>query len=200
MKEKFIVFEGIDGSGKSTQFKLFCNKLKEKGYNVWETFEPTRGPIGNLIRERFHSLSDGLIYTLLFYADRIEHNFNIQEKLKQGFTVVSDRYYHSTLAYQAAQGLDMEFLVGFHRLLRSSGKIQKPDLVFFIDVPAEEAMKRINARPKEKVKIFERLEFLKKLRKNYLKLQELLNENIFVIDGTGTIEEVHKRVCSAVHL
>ena len=99
MEGKFIVFEGIDGSGKSTQFKLFCDELKKRGLNPWKTFEPTRGPIGNLIRERFHSLSDGLIYTLLFYADRIEHNFNIQEKLKKRLGKRNQNRHHQSQHY-----------------------------------------------------------------------------------------------------
>lgn len=202
MKGKFIVFEGIDGSGKSTQCKLFCERLKDKEHNVWETFEPTRGNIGNLIRERLNAGAklpgdyEGLIYGLLFYADRIEHNFGIKKELQKGKIVVSDRYYHSTLAYQQTQGLDIDILLNLHDSLQKNGYARKPDAVFFIDVPAEDAIKRIDERVKEKTKveIFEHMEFLKKLRENYIKLKEILDENIVVIDGTGAIEKVQERV------
>jgi len=204
-KGNFIVFEGIDGSGKTTQFNLFCKELKNKGFDIFETSEPTRGNIGELIREKLHedvenSISKAMIFNLLFYADRVEHNLSIQKNLESGKLVVSDRYYHSTLAYQAAQGLDLKLLVKFHKLLQDSGFVVKPDKVVFIDVPAEEAIKRIEAREKKRVEIFERLEFLKKVRENYLKLQEILDENIFVVDGTGSVEEVRERVLSAVRV
>ena len=203
MKEKFIVFEGIDGSGKSTQFKLFCEKLRKMGYDVKETREPTREMIGDLISKRLKEKTDlpgdvnGLIYTLLFYADRIEHNNMIQKELKKGKIVVSDRNYHSTIAYQQSQGFDTDFILDFHRKLVKSGHVKVPDLVFFVDLPAEEAIKRIDYRAKQKarVEIFEHIKFLKKLRENYLKLKDVLkDENIKIIDGTGTKEEIQERI------
>ncbi|UCG95191.1 MAG: dTMP kinase [archaeon] len=200
MEGKFIVFEGIDGSGKSTQFKLFCEKLKKRR-EILETREPTRDLIGNLITRRLKTETilpghaNGLIYTLLFYADRIEHNNMINRELEKGKTVVSDRYYHSTLAYQRTQGFDTGFILDLHRKLVEKGYVRVPDITFFIDLPAEEALKRIDSRKeKEKVHIFEHTEFLRKLRENYLKLKDLPEENIQVIDGTGTVEQVQKRV------
>lgn len=201
-RSSMIVIEGLDGSGKTTQFKLFCMKLREMGYDVVETREPTRNMIGDLISRRLKEKTDlpnkvnGLIYTLLFYADRVEHNFGIKKELQNGKIVVSDRYYHSTLAYQQTQGLDTKLLLNFHKNLVVNGYVREPDLTFFIDLPAEVAMERIEGRvsKKDKVHIFEHLEFLKKLRKNYLKLQKLLDEKIVVIDGRGTPEEVGERV------
>ncbi len=202
MEGKFIVFEGMDGSGKSTQFSLFCKKLREKGREVVETREPTRNMIGDLISRRLKtktevpSRTNGLIYTLLFYADRIDHNFFMQRELQAGKTVVSDRYYHSTLAYQRTQGFDTKFILELHNKLVETGHVMVPDLTFLIDIPAEAAISRIDGRAseKKKVEIFEHLEFLRKLRENYLKLDELLDEKIVVIDGTGTVEDVQKRI------
>lgn len=202
MDAKFIVFEGMDGSGKSTQFSLFCKKLRERGLEVVETREPTREMIGDLISRRLKSRNelpsrtDGLIYTLLFYADRIDHNFLIQRELQAGKTVVSDRYYHSTLAYQKTQGFDTRFILDLHNRLVEMGHVRIPDMTFIIDVPAEIAVYRIDGRvsEKKKVEIFEHLDFLKKLRDNYLKLGELLDEKIVVIDGTGTKEDVWGRI------
>jgi len=202
MEGKFVVFEGIDGSGKSTQFRLFCENLKKRGYGTTETHEPTKNPIGDLISRRLRSKTDlpsdinGVIYVLRFYADRIEHNKMIKDELKKNKIVVSDRYYHSTIAYQQTQGLDVGFITDFHKKLVRKGCVKVPDLTFFVDVPAEEAIRRIDERAKEKdkVHIFEHLEFLKKLRGNYLKLKEILDENIVIIDGTGTVEEVQERI------
>ncbi len=202
MEKRFIVFEGIDGSGKSTQFRLFCDRLNKEGCRVWETLEPTKRNIGNVIRERLHAGAgmpgdwEGLVYGMLFYADRVEHNFDIKRELDAGKTVVSDRYYHSTLAYQRTQGLDMDFLLDLHGKLQQRGYVRKPDVTFFVDVPAEEAMKRIDARPRDKVDIFERTRFLKELRENYLTLKGALDERIDLIDGTGPVDEVHERLWS----
>lgn len=201
-EEKFIVFEGMDGSGKSTQFSLFCESLRKAGREVVETREPTREMIGDLISRRLKASTevpgrtDGLIYTLLFYADRIEHNFLMQRELQAGKTVVSDRYYHSTLAYQQTQGFDTKFILDLHRKLVEMGHVRVPDTTFIIDVPAEIALYRIDGRvsEKKKVEIFEHMEFLRRLRGNYLKLKDMLDENIVVIDGTGTMEEVRERL------
>jgi len=200
---KFIVFEGIDGSGKSTQYKLFYKRLGEKGYDVFETHEPTNEMIGTLIRNRINSKNNlpgdvnGVIYGLLFYADRIEHNHAIKKALDEGKFVVSDRYYHSSLTYQKTQGTDFNFLIELHKKLLEKEYIKKPDVTFFIDIDPEEALKRIDKRNKQKVEIFEHLEFLKKLRENYLSLVNLLDENLEIIDGTGSVEEVQERIWEA---
>jgi len=200
MTGKFIVFEGIDGSGKSTQFKLFCNMLRERGHEVVETREPTREPIGDLISRRLKMKTDlpshlnGLVYTLLFYADRVEHNNMIERELEKGKIVVSDRYYHSTLAYQQTQGFDTDFILDLHKKLVEKGYVKKPDTTFLVDLPAETAIKRIDSREKDKVHIFEHTEFLKRLRENYLGLKKLLNEKIIAVEGSGSVEEVHQRL------
>lgn len=200
MEGKFIVFEGIDGSGKSTQFKLFCNILRERGHEVVETREPTREPVGDLISRRLKMKTDlpghvnGLVYTLLFYADRIEHNHIINKELERGKFVVSDRYYYSTLAYQQTQGFDTRFILDLHKKLVEKGYVRIPDTTFLVDLPAETAIDRIDGREKDKVHIFEHMEFLRKLRENYLGLKEILNDKMIVIDGTGTVEEVQKRI------
>jgi len=205
MENKFIVFEGIDGSGKSTQCRLLCERLKKDGVELWETFEPTRESIGNLIRERFVKKEklpghlEGMVFGLLFYADRVEHNFRIGKEMEAGKSVVSDRYYHSSLAYQQTQGLDINTLLHLHERLQKEGYVRKPDVTFFIDVPAEDAINRIDLRASEKskVEIFEHTEFLKSLRENYLGLKNVLDDKIVIIDGIGTVEEVRERVASA---
>ena len=200
--KKFVVFEGIDGSGKSTQFEMFSKKIESGGNKIFRTREPTRDMIGDLISRRLKSDTilpsdiNGLVYTLLFYADRVEHNHSIKNNLESGSYVLSDRYYYSTLAYQQTQGFDMDFIMDFHKKLVDAGYVMKPGITFFIDVPAEVAIERIEKREKEKAKveIFERFEFLEKLRQNYLGLKESLGDNIVVIDGTGSVEEVFSRV------
>ena len=108
-KNLFLAFEGIDGSGKSTQSKLLAEKLKEKGLNVYHTTEPTDSPIGAMIRKIFrHEMeADHRTIAGLYVADRLDHLTNSKngliKKLEEGYIVISDRYYFSSYAYQLPQ-------------------------------------------------------------------------------------------------
>ena len=103
---KFIVFEGIDGSGKSTQIKLLAEKLRERGEKVYVTAEPTESVSGGLLRDALCGVANRTACEMaaLFTLDRIFHNVNpangIEKMLRDGFYVICDRYYYSTLAYQ----------------------------------------------------------------------------------------------------
>lgn len=187
----FIVFEGIDGSGKTTQAQLTYKWLKKRGINVILTHEPTDSKYGkkiksiiydNVIKQRIPNLKKVLLK--LYTKDRIWHINNIiLPMLKQGY-VISDRYYYSTLAYQLDDNEWKNYLKRFRRL--------KPDITFIVDTPARIALKRIRNRSKNKA-IFEKLEFLEKVRKKYLNLKQL-DENIVVLDGRKSIENIFKDV------
>ncbi len=193
MKHKgiFIVFEGIDGSGKSTQAQLTYQWLKKKGINVILTHEPTDSKYGKKIKsiiydkakkQKIRNLKGILLK--LYTKDRIWHIKNIiLPVLKQGF-VISDRYYYSTLVYQLDANEWEPYLKRFRYL--------KPDITFIVDTPARIALKRIINRHKNKA-IFEKLEFLKKVREKYLKLKQL-DENIIILDGRKSIEAIFKDV------
>ena len=158
-----VVIEGIDGSGKSTQAELLRKYFKEKGKKVIKFREPSDSKWGKRIREKA-KYSDGLTSEeqyILFLKDR-EHNFknNLLPYLKKGYIVILDRYYHSTYAYQGAFGLDKR------KILRENLRIcSPPEMLFILDLPVNEAWKRISDRKKDS--LFESIEFLKEVRENY---------------------------------
>jgi dTMP kinase len=197
-KGLFIVFEGIDGSGKTTQSKLLFDFLLKKRKKVIWTKEPTNGNIGSLLTNKYLKDTDlPFVDALLFAADREEHlKTEVIPALNQGKIVISDRYYHSTLAYQQAQGLELKWLLQLNK------NFIKPDLTIIIDVEPEIAMVRIKLDKKRKIeerKKFEKLEFLKKVRKNFLDLPKILkDEKIVVIDGNEEKEKVFKNVLKEI--
>lgn len=189
----FIVVDGIDGSGKSEIVKMIHNYLfsKHKKYRILTTREPTYGNYGKKIRKMLreeqnpedssHELME------LFIKDREEHLKNTigpfldssnQHELN---IVISDRYYYSTIAFQGAQGLDIK------ELFDKNKKFRKPDIVFILDVEPSVALSRIGNRAKEK---FEKLEFMKKIREFFLKLPELLEDNIIIIDSNKPLNHM----------
>lgn len=200
---KFIVLEGIDGSGTTTQAaKLAEHLFKKEGVHVFLTKEPTGFQIGKEIKRRLKEdrqagvdpfKEKGEEYANLYIEDRKFHVLNIiLPKLREGIQVISDRHKYSTLAYQKAQGEKEEELIRRHEGLLV------PDLVLILDVSPEEAMRRRQG-DKTVPELFERLEFQKIVRENYLALKDKLpEERIVVIDGSGTKEEVHQRVVEDV--
>ena len=189
----FIVVEGIDGSGKSEIIKMLHNYLfsKNKKFRILTTREPTNGKYGNQIREMLRnekdpqSSSNKLVE--LFIKDRQEHLKNtIQPFLKNSNDhelniFLCDRYCDSTIAFLGAQGLDID------ELTEKNKNFRKPNVAFILDVEPELALKRIGYREKEK---FEKLEFMKKIRANFLKLPKLLEDNIKIMDSNKTLNEV----------
>lgn len=185
----FIVFEGIDGSGLSTQASLLKEHL---GESTLLTKEPTDGPVGMLIRTalRGRIKFDDATTALLFAADRTDHIeiINQIQKTKKIKNIICDRYYLSNYAYQSIS-TELEFL----KKINSSAL--KPDLTVFIDVPAEVCMERIS-KNRFHIEIYENTKILDAVRKNYHKIIGELkeNENIEIVDGNRSIEEVKKDI------
>ena len=180
----FIVFEGVDGAGNTTQSKLLAAFLKKRGEKVLLTKEPTNKPIGKVIRSvlRKQMKTSPVALQLLFTADRGHHLHSVIEPaLRAGKTVISDRYMFSTMAFG---GIDAD--IAFLKQINS--KYRVPDLTFIHDVPAEVAMKRIGSRSRES-EFFEEAAKLRKVRTNYLNLKGEF-PNVHVIDGTRAIEKV----------
>src|SRR5665213_3456608 len=129
-KNFFIAFEGIDGSGKSTQVKLLAERLEKAGLKVHTTFEPTESPMGKLIRDVFnHRMeADHRTIAALFVADRLNHLLNktngILKMLDEGYTVITDRYYLSSYAYQSPY-MDLDWVIAANSL---SADLLRPDL------------------------------------------------------------------------
>ena len=162
----FIVFEGIDGSGKSTHIKALAKELKGRGYNVLQTSEPSKDRIGNFIR-RYAERNDHRLTpeteALLFAADRFEHVMTVIEPaLKKGRIVISDRYLYSSLAYQGAGGLDLDWIREMNRFA------PKPDLGILLDILPEFSLQRVKRRKT----VFEVSDYLRKVRNIYLRLVE----------------------------
>ena len=161
-KGVFIVFEGIDGSGKSTHIKKLANELRNIGYYVIETAEPSKDEIGSFIR-RYAKRNDGRlpveVEALLFAADRRMHLKNVIEPaLRNGHIVISDRYLHSTLAYQGALGLELDWIRDLNRFAI------KPNLTILLDILPEFSLQRM----KRKKTVFEETDYLSKVRGIYL--------------------------------
>ena len=195
MKGKLICIEGIDGSGKTTQVNLLAKALRGRGYDVVILREPTDGVYGRKIRKMIEEgKTDPEELFELFLKDRKENiEKNILPALKNGKIVIMDRYYISTLVYQSE--------VGIERILEAHEKISapKPDLVIILDIPVDEALRRLKVKSCDS---FERREILEKHRKQYEKIAKYLREkekmNVVIIDATGSEEEVHKKVLREV--
>lgn len=186
-KGRLIVFEGLDGSGKTTQLELLFQYLKNKKQKVIKTCEPTDGPIGKLIRRALkHELKFSWeTLQLMYSADRADHlDKLILPSVGAGKIVISDRYFFSTLAY-GELNLDGKWL-------RELGKnFPMPDATFLIDTPVSVAMERMESSRGSK-ELYERKNFLDKVRKNYLK--QAKEFSFYVLDGTKAKNEIAKEV------
>ncbi len=190
----FIVFEGIDGSGLTTQSRLLTEYLQEKGHKAFLTKEPTTNIIGGVIRNILKGSPEigQEALALLFAADRSEHMEIIENKLSESF-VVCDRYYFSNFAYQMLQ-VDLAYL------MEINAPFLRPDLTFFLDVPPAECKRRIDEN-RDHVEIFEHQETLERIRENYLRVIELFKEKGFTIvtvDGDKKIESVHEELITEI--
>ncbi|TSD02371.1 MAG: dTMP kinase [Parcubacteria group bacterium Athens0714_24] len=188
-KGKFIVFEGQDGSGQSTQAKLSKEYLESKNYFVVLTKEPTLdSEAGIKIREILDekTKSDPADLQKLFSQDRKEHLDNlIISALKENKIVISDRYFFSSFAFGSID-LDLDWLIEINN------EFLIPDMTFILDVKPEICIERINKRGK-KVTLFEKIEKLKKVRENYKKFPSMF-ENVYLIDGEKSIPEVFEQI------
>jgi len=193
-KGKFIVLEGIDGSGLSTQSQILSTMLeKEHGLQTILAKEPSEGPLGSIIRQVLSGRLSGIdnrSLALLFAADRIDHGHNkLIPALRQGKYVVCDRYLWSSLAYQ---GRDIDF----SWLKKINNKAYRPDLTIFIKVKPEVSLKRITGS-RLKTEIFEKLDILQEVYQNYIKIfEEWQNsgENVIALDGEQSKEDVTKEI------
>jgi len=183
---KFIVFEGIDGSGKSSATKLVATRLGKKDLVV--TGEPTSTWLGDAVRRSHKEGANPFTEAFLFLADRAEHTAEINGMVREGKTVLCDRYYYSTVAYQAAALEGKVDFDPFDWLLEINLRIStEPDIVFLLRVDPELALSRVNRRGK--LSKFERLDFLKKVAANYDRLSKL-RKNMVVIDSNGALDKV----------
>jgi dTMP kinase len=189
----FIAFEGIDGCGKSTQVKLLSDNLRKAGYKVYTTSEPTNSLIGSVIRNILNHRIEADHKTIagLFVADRLDHLLNktngILKKMKEGYTVITDRYYFSSYAYHGAH-MPMDWVIEANSL---SADLLRPDLNIFIDIDPEISMQRLSDG-RNITDLFETKENLYLVRDKYLEAIESLKtiERIFITDGDRLPEAI----------
>ncbi len=183
---QFITFEGIDGSGKSTVSKKVFEKLENSGYDVVLTFEPTDTWIGNCVSDFIKNGKDPYSTAFAFISDRIEHCKKIKSWIDEGKIVLCDRYEDSTYAYQAAQMKDdIDDPIKWLSEL-SKDRILSPDITFLFVIDPGKSLKRIQHR--DELIPFERLDFLKKVHRNYI---ELSSQDHFInLDATKKISEL----------
>ena len=198
---RFIVVEGIDGAGKTTQIELLAEKLRSEGRTVCVTAEPTASVSGGLLRDALGGIANRTPCEMaaLFVLDRIFHNVNpngINAMLERGIDVICDRYYYSSLAYQGSQ-TDFEWVKNMNL---GCPEIRIPDLCIFLDLAPEESLKRIS-KGRTITELYEKLDTLESVRKRFFDVFDILKDrdHIKVIDTTGdTIEEVAQKISDAV--
>ena len=188
----FIVFEGIDGSGKSTIAKRIAEHLSSLGHKIFLTEEPTTTWMGKDVRRAIEEEKNPLSQALLFFADRAEHVEAIKKNLKDGKIVISDRYVYSTFAYQGAQ---MEKLMPLDKALKWLEGVYEPmrldpDMVILLKIEPKRGLDFVNTRDfKEK---FEREEFLERVQDIYMDLAD--KYGFFVVDSNRNLDEVYEDV------
>ncbi len=202
MRGRFIVFEGIDGAGKSTQMLLLKEHLEKEGRKVKITAEPTQSVTGGALRD---ALSGNFKRTqtelaAMFLSDRVFHNNDpyagIVQALEKGYDVLCDRYYYSSFAYQ---GLDTS-LKWVMDMNLNCPDITRPDLCIFLDLDAEKSRRRIE-KSRTETEIFENSETLGKIRNKFFEIFDILkDENIAVVDASGTVSDIAEKIYQRVSL
>jgi dTMP kinase len=198
----FITFEGIDGSGKSTQLRLLNNFLRARGCEALVTREPGGTTLGLRLREALLDALeevDPLTELLVFAADRAQHvRRKLLPALESGAVVISDRYADATVAYQGAgRGFPPELISQIVQL--ATGGL-KPELTLLFDVTVDESISRTTRRTssrnpagRDRLDI-EAAEFHTRVRDAYLQLANAEPERFRVIDTSGAVEQTHQRV------
>ena len=198
---RFIVIEGIDGSGKSTHIPLLAKRLMADGKKVYTTAEPTVSLSGGLLRDALSGVTKKTTCEIasMFLLDRIFHNVNpvngIEKFLSEGVDVICDRYYYSSLAYQGSE-TDFDWVLDMNL---NCPEIRKPDLCIFLDLEPEKSLERITKNRMVK-EIYEEKERLERYRKRYFEIFEMLKftDNIAIIDTNNEIAAVAAEVYKEV--
>ena len=195
----FITFEGIEGSGKSTQIELLRSSLKEEGNTVEILREPGTTQLGEKIRDIFlektNEKVDPITEAFLLYASRkhLDQNF-LQEHLKNKSIVIADRYSDATIAYQCfGKGLSEDFVQYIHE----KSDLLSPDLTFYLDITAEASKARINDRELDRMES-ESLEFFNKVRAGYLVIAKLNADRVIVLDAELSVKDLQDQIFKEV--
>ncbi|MCK4800289.1 dTMP kinase, partial [Candidatus Parcubacteria bacterium] len=192
-KGKFIVIEGLDGAGSSTQVIRVANFLKERNKKIHITKEPTNSLIGGLIRGQLTGdwKSSPECLQLLFAADRAHHlDKELIPLLKRGINVISDRYFFSTIAFGSTEIKDKEWLININ------DRFIIPDLTILVKVSPKICIKRIKGS-RFQIELFEKEKKLQKTWENYKKLVEEF-DNIKIVNGERKVEEISYEIINLI--
>ena len=198
---QFIVIEGLDGSGKTTVTKLLAERFVAHGLPCHLTFEPTKNPIGALMRSIVSGKITGIeneAVALLFAADRYQHLKSEILPALEHSNVICDRYYYSSMAYQGLDSDTLERIISYHQAVMP---IRRPDFVFFLNVTPDECIRRVEARGEE-ISIFEALPELELRYERYMAAIERMKEidNIIKVgSNTASFEEVVDQMWEYLH-
>ena len=199
---KFIVIEGLDGCGKSTQIRLIKEKLEKDGNKVYLTAEPTDFETGAYLRRILSNSENKDMYlqAALFLADRLEHithpEFGINKYLDDGYIVLCDRYYFSSFAYQGTAS-DIDWVMDTNLKCE---RILTPDLCIFLDVNPDTCKKRID-EVREKPELYEKdVEKMRSIRDNFITVLNKLSgtHNIAVINANAEIGDIFSKACTHI--
>lgn len=198
---RFIAFEGIDGSGKTTQIAYLMKKLQKLGAKCLETCEPTGLAAGKLLRSALTKQIklDNRAIAALFVADRVDHLTNeengLLKTLESGCSVVCDRYCFSSYAYNSVD-TDMDWVINANSVCT---KLLVPDCTVFLDIDPDTALMRI-AQGREASELFETKERLTLVRENYFKAFDIAGkgQRIEVFDGTLTPEQLADKIWAGI--
>ncbi|MBR2721408.1 MAG: dTMP kinase [Clostridia bacterium] len=198
---RLIVFEGIDGAGKTTQIELLSKYLTSVGRRVYRTAEPTESVTGGLLRDALGGVSRRTACEMaaLFVLDRIFHNVNpvngIEKMLADGVDVICDRYYYSSMAYQGSE-TDSTWV---KEMNLNCPEIRRPDICIFLDLTPKQSMERIN-RGRVTHEIYENEEKLEQVRRKFYGVFEDLKnrDRIEVVDAFRTVEQIHEDIVGRI--
>ena len=197
-KGRFIVFEGIDGAGKTTQIELLTKRLSQNGEVVNVSAEPTDNESGKALRRALSGKEPRTEceMAVMFVFDRIGHNAQIEKLLSEGITVISDRYYYSSLAYQG-KATDYAWVRSMNI---DCPEIRRPDVCIYLDLTPEESLARIS-KGRESMEIYENLEKLTEVRNSFFSVIDDLRadgENIFTVNANRSIEDISDEIFDIV--
>lgn len=196
----FITFEGVDGSGKSTQLRMLASELRLRGREVVTTREPGGTPLGGLLRRvvlEAEEQVDPMAELLIFAADRAQHvRTLVRPALESNHVVLSDRYADATVAYQGAgRGFPPEMIEQVVAI--ATGGLM-PDLTLIFDLTVDESLRRGDRRKKQDRIDSEEAAFHTRVRDAYLKIAAADPERVRVIDASGSVQETHSQVMRLV--
>lgn len=200
-KPIFIVIEGIDGSGKTTQIELLQQRMSEEGKQVAITSEPTDGFIGRIIRDimRGAETTDPAVVAALYVADRMDHithpEVGMLALMEKGYNIIASRYYFSSYAFQG-EYVSLEWLIHANSICKSR---LTADLTIYINIDPEICFERIK-KSRASLDIYENLEKMKRTHHEYMKAFDIagMGENIVLVDGTLPIRQLHEAIWTKV--